>query len=315
MRSSLFTRTPAGTRPAGALPGRRRRSRALALLAAATGLTTVAAVAPASAAGGPLAPPYAGMDTCPVSSAALKDPANLQVGCVSSTTRGGKFRIGSTTVDLGTPIDLRFGIYWDKSGPGVDLPDGGSANLYRTVAPSSGPLLSAPATEVTIPGIANVIPGITSVRAQVELAGPVTDFAPLAAGTAVPVFRLPVKLHLIHPLLGPRCYLGGDSSPIVLRPAALDAGTVDVQADPNGHQTLIASFADASLTDTTFSVPGAKGCGPLGLGALDPVINGLFHLPSAAGKNAVTFAPTSTSLAFNDSIGDLSASLAEAPRG
>lgn len=289
----------------------RRLRRALALLAATIGLGTLS-LAPASAADGPLSPPYTGMDTCPLTSPALQDPANLQVGCVTSTTSGGTFSIGSTTVALGTPITLKFGMYWDSSAPGADLPDGGSANLYHTVAPSSGALLSSPAAEVTIPGIANVIPGITSVRAQVELAGDVTEFAPLAAGTSVPVFRLPIKLHLIHPLLGPHCYLGSDSKPIVLRPAALDAGTIDVQADPNGHQTLIAAFSGASLTDSSFSVPGAKGCGVLGLGALDPAINAIFHLPSAAGKNKVTFAPTDTSLAFNDQLADLTASLADA---
>ncbi|OON82805.1 hypothetical protein [Streptomyces tsukubensis] len=293
------------------VPG--RLTRALGLLAGCVGLT-VAAVGPASAAGGPLSPPYTGLESCPLDSPELGNTTNLQVGCVTSTTSGGTFSIGDTTVKLGTPIKLKFGVYWDSSGPGAELPDGGSANLYHTVAPSSGNLLDSPATEVTIPGIWNVIPGITSVKAQVEQAGPLTEFAPLAAGTTVPVFRLPIKLHLIHPLLGPRCYLGSDSTPIVLRPAALDAGTVDVQADPNGHQTLIASFSKASLKDTSFSVPGAKGCGVLGLGALDPVINGLFKLPSAAGKNSVTFAPTDTGFAFNDSVKDLKDSF-DAARG
>ncbi|MFF7334414.1 hypothetical protein ACIQU5_27460 [Streptomyces sp. NPDC090306] len=307
MRSTLSA-TPS-SRPARSTR-RSVRLRSAALIASVLGLGALAA-APASAAGGPLSAPYNGMETCPVNSAALSDPTALQVGCVTSTTKGGSIRIGSTNVTLGTPIDLKFGIVWGSDAPGVDLPDGGSANVYSTVAPSSGSLLTAPTTDVTIPGLPNLLPGVTSVKAQVELAGPVTDFAPLAAGTTVPVFKLPIKLHLIHPLLGPNCYLGSNSNPIVLRPAALEAGEIDVQADPNGHDTLIAGFTGASLTDTSFSVPGAKGCG-LGLGLLDAGINSLFHLPSAAGQNSVTFAPTDTRLAFDNTVAGLRASLADA---
>ena len=41
------------------------------------------------------------------------------------------------------------------------------------------------------------------------------------------------------------------------------------------------------LVDNSFSVPGANGCGPLGI--LDPALNTIEGLPSAAGNNSAVF--------------------------
>ncbi|MFI9271151.1 hypothetical protein ACIGXM_10630 [Kitasatospora sp. NPDC052896] len=297
----------------------RSLGRIAAVAAAATGLL-VGAV-PAHAAGGAPGGPYTGMGACPVTAPAMTDPTNLQVGCVVSVTQAGSFTIGTTTVPLTSPITLQFGVYWDKSAPVVKFPDGSTANQYRTVAPTGAALLDAQPAQITIPGITNFLPGITSIFAQVELAGPVTDFTPLAAGEPYPVFQLPVKLHLSNLFFGDDCYLGSDTSPIVLRPTTGrtappppaqpmtgSPGTISVAGDPNGHHSLIASFTGAQLVDNTFSVPGATGCG-LG-GILDPVIDLAMGLPSGAGQGSVSFQQTDTTLALDTSLSDLTGALA-----
>ncbi|MFF7637856.1 hypothetical protein ACFZB9_32620 [Kitasatospora sp. NPDC008050] len=291
---------------------------ALAAVASAVLLATAAPAqaAPATAPGGP----YTGMGNCPVGSPGLSDPTNLQVGCVVSVTNTGSFTIGSTTVPLTSPITLQFGVYWGKSAPVVTFPDGSKANQYATVAPTGTQLLTAQPAQITIPGIINFLPGVTSVFAQVELAGPVTDFTPLAAGENYPVFKLPVKLHLFNAFFGDDCYIGSDSSPIVLRPTTGTTappapaqpmtgspGTIALKGDPNGHHALIASFTGAKLVDNTFSVPGASGCG-LG-GILDPIIDWTMGIPSGAGQGSVSFQQTNTSLALDGSLSDLTGAL------
>ncbi|WP_051970674.1 hypothetical protein [Kitasatospora azatica] len=260
------------------------------------------------------------MGNCPIASGPLQEPSDLQVGCVVSVTRAGTFTIGTTTVPLTSPITLQFGVYWDKSAPQVTFPDGSSANQYATVAPSGAKLLTAQPAQITIPGIINFLPGLTSVFAQVELAGQVTDFTPLAAGESYPVFKLPVKLHLYNAFFGGNCYIGSNSSPIVLRPTTGttappapaqpmtgDPGTIAVNTDPNGFGSVIASFSGATLVDNTFAVPGASGCG-LG-GSLDWIIDLAMGIPAGAGKGSVSFQRTDTSLALDDSVSDLTGAL------
>ncbi|MFE9421543.1 hypothetical protein ACFYNO_01120 [Kitasatospora sp. NPDC006697] len=298
---------------------RRGRRAATALASACTALLLAVATAPAEAVGAP-GGGYTGMGHCPLNSTSMQDPSDLQVGCVVAVTRGGSFTIGSTTVPLTSPITLQFGVYWDKSAPQVTFPDGSTANQYTTVAPAGAPLLSAQPAQITIPGIVNFLPGITSIFAQVELAGQVKDFTPLAAGESYPVFKLPVKLHLFNAFFGDDCYIGSDSSPIVLapttgttappppaKPMTGDPGTIGVNPDPNGYGSLLASFTGASLVDNTFTVPRASGCG-LG-GSLDWIINLAMGLPAGAGNGSVSFLQTDTTLALDTSISDLGAAM------
>jgi len=199
-------------RPRGA-PLRRVAAAAAGLLLAAT------AAAPADAAAQPTGP-YAGMGTCPLNSAALQSAADGAVGCVVAVVNGGSFTIGSTVVTLpaSSPITTTFGVYWPNNGPTVSFPDGNSAEIFSTVAPTDGRELTAAPLDVPIPGISNFWPGVTSAITQVEPAGPITGFTPLAAGESYPVFRLPIKLHLENAFLGPNCFVGTDGSPIVLQP-------------------------------------------------------------------------------------------------
>ncbi|SDY89486.1 hypothetical protein SAMN05444365_10440 [Micromonospora pattaloongensis] len=303
-------------RPVGAL------RRAGVLLAAAVTVVAAAAVPARAAEPGGI---YRGMGACPLRSAAMKDPSHLQVGCVISVTNGGSMTIGATTVPLTSPITLTFGVYWPSDAPVVNLPDGSTANVYTVVPPANGRLLTAAPLQVTLPGLPNLIPGVTSVFAQVELAGPITDFVPLATGASYPAFAMPIRLHLRNALFGPSCYIGSSRNPIVLRPTTGttsppppadpvtgDPGTIAVEPDPNGFQAIVASFTGATLVDNALGVPAANGCGLLG--ALDPVINRVFGLPSGPGHNAVVFRDTDTSLAIDPSLADLAAAIAAASR-
>jgi hypothetical protein len=267
------------------------------------------------------AAPYQGLENCPLTSATMKDPTNLQVGCVHSVTEGGSITIGTTTVAFEDPITVQFGVYWPAAAPVRDLPDGSQTNVYSTVPAAGGKTLVAKPLEVTLPGIANLIPGVTSVFAQVEVAGPITEFVPLATGTDTPVFVLPVKLHLRNALFGTKCYIGSDRTPIRFspttgttsppppnRPATGDPGTLTIEADPNGHDTLAVGFTGATLVDNAFPVPRATGCGLIP-GTLDPLINLAFGLPSAAGRNAVVFSGNSTTFALSPSLDDLTRAL------
>jgi hypothetical protein len=264
---------------------------------------------------------YAGMGECPLSSPVLADPGHQQVGCVISVTRGGSVTIGSTTVALTQPVTLQFGVYWPADGPTVEFPDGTVANVFSTVPPANGKTLTSAPLQVPIPGLANFLPGVTSVFAQVEPAGPITRFVPLATGEPYPVFNLPIKLHLFNAFFGLHCYIGSNSSPIVLRPTTGttsppppnvpitgDPGVIDLAFDPNGYSAFVVSFAGARLVDNSVGVPVANGCGFAG--SLDRVINTVFGLPAAPGRNTVVFSDTSTSLAVDSSLDDLKQAIA-----
>ncbi len=251
---------------------------------------------------------YTGMGNCPLTARAMTDPTHLQVGCLISVTSGGSFRIGTTDVPITSPITLQFGVYWPSSAPIVEFPDGTSANVYTVVPPARAKALSARPIEVPIPGLPSIIPGVTSVFAQVELAGPITSFVPLAIGQDHAVFRLPIKLRLLNAVLGFDCFVGSDRNPLVLNPQIGDPGVIEVLPDPNGFQATVVSFAGATLSDREFGAVGANGCGLLG--SLDRLVNKAFGLDNAGpGQNEVVFSPTGTSLALDPSITDLRAAI------
>jgi hypothetical protein len=292
-----------------------RLKSALVMIASAAAVVALTP-APAHAAA------YDGLENCPLTSATMKDPTNLQVGCVRSVTNGGSVTIGSNVVPFDSPITVQFGVYWPASGPTREFPDGSVANVYSTVPAARGKTLVAKPLQVAIPGIANIIPGVTSVFAQVELAGPITDFVPLATGENTPVFVLPVKLHLYNALFGAKCYIGSDSSPITFspttgttsppppnKPVTGDSGTITIEPDANGYQTLGVGLTGATLLDNAYAVPKANGCGLLP-GSLDALINLAFGLPSAAGRNAVAFSDNDTTIALSPSLDDLTQALA-----
>jgi hypothetical protein len=256
------------------------------------------------------------MGTCPLDSAALRNANDGEVGCVVATIGGGSVTIGAITVALTSTMTAEFGAYWPQNGPTVDFADGNSAEIFNTVAPADGNELSSAPLDVPIPGLANWFPGVTSAIVQVQLAGPITGFTPLADGEDYPLFKLPLKFHLLNVFLGPDCYVGSSAAPILLepttgttappspnKPITGSAGTANLNSDPNGYGTLVVGFTGASLVDNAFAVPSASGCGIAG--SLDWLVNLLFGLGSAAGHNTAILSNVDTTLAADSSITDL----------
>jgi hypothetical protein len=301
----------------------RFRHRARAALAAAVALAAVAASPAAAtttttttATTGQPSGPYTGMGTCPTSSAALQKPDNAIVGCVVATIGGGGFTVGTTKVNLTSPMTVKFGMYWSATGPTVTFPDDTTAALFSTAAPTDGKELTASPLDVPIPGLSNFWPGVTSAIVLIEPAGPVTAFAPLSAGENYPLFKLPIKLHLLNAFLGLNCYVGSNSSPIVLsptagttnppppnRPITGDPGTIAINGDPNGFGASVIGFSGATLADNALPVPGAHGCGLFG--SADWIVNSLFGVPSAAGHNSITLTGVGATIAVDPSVSDL----------
>jgi hypothetical protein len=292
----------------------RLRKRTLPAVAAAFALVAVAA-SPATATGDPSGP-YTGMGTCPTSSPQMQDPNQAVVGCTVATLGGGGFTVGSTRVNFTSPMTVSFGVTWAKGGPTVTFPDKSTAELFSTVSPTDGKEVQASPLDVPIPGLSDFWPGVTSAIVLIEPAGPITDFAPLSAGENYPLFRLPIKLHLLNAFLGPDCYVGSDSAPIVLSPTAGttnppppnqpvkgSTGTISIARDPHGFATEIVGFQGATLNDNALPVPGANGCGLFG--TADWIVDLLFGLPSAAGHNAITLSSVTTTLAVDPSDSDL----------
>jgi hypothetical protein len=287
-------------------------------------LLALGVAGPASASASSHAQPsgfYTGMGTCPTSSPQLENANNGAVGCVVATIGGGSMVIGGITVPLTSAITTKFGVDWLDDGPSVTFPDGNEASIFSTVAPTDGNELSSAPLDVPIPGLANYFPGVTSAIVQVQLAGPITAFTPLASGENYPLFQLPLEFHLLNVFLGLNCYLGTGSNPILLQPSTGttnppapnkpitgDPGTVSLGSDPTGHSDLLAGFSGATLVDNSFAVPGATGCG-IG-GSLDWLVDLLFGLGSGPGHNTATLTGVNANIAIDSSLSDLTSAIA-----
>jgi hypothetical protein len=270
-------------------------SRKRARLAVAGAITTLAALIPVgSASATTLNGAWAPFTRCPVDDPAMlaADGATTADLCVAAHSPGGSIKLGRTSATTGA-TDLQLGLL--------------SASTFSLVSPSGGGIL---ADSVKIPGgllglmCPSDVPLITqicqkatdnvlnNVSATVEPAGAPSDFD-LTAGLGVgqPILTVPIKIRLKNPLLASTCTIGSNSHPILLKPKNLTTPTgnftsfdTDGTVDPSGVMLRI-DLSGTSLGDDSFAVPGATGCG--GLGLLDVAINLKTGLPSPAGKNSL----------------------------
>ncbi len=250
---------------------------------------------PASSASAELTGDLAKFNKCPLSNPAVEI-------CFYSETTGGTFTLGSKTVPLQNPVVLKGG----ASGPEGIL---GPLTVY---APTDGITLSK--TPQTVPGgllgieapgwwpsiLRNLFNetinnGFTGVTATVELAGSTSSIkanfwnALTQEGT---VFGLPVKVKLSNPFLGSNCYIGSNSNPLQLNlitgttsPPPPNTPISGSPGEPEETESYLA-LNNNRLVDNSFSSPGANGCGGwLFSWAVDPFVNSIVGVPSAAGKN------------------------------
>src|SRR5215469_14147052 len=98
------------------------------------------------------------------------------------------------------------------------------------------------------------------------------------------VVRAPVKVHLHNILLGPNCYIGSNTSPIVLNLVETPTSTPQLTTGGPGGNAIIVT--GVQVADNTFAVPGANGCATVGLLNIDVLIDAKQGLPSPGGKNS-----------------------------
>lgn len=201
--------------------------------------------------------------------------------CIRTVITGGYFKMGSKNVPISKPMTLVGGV---------------NENLGNFTWNSKGGLTPV---QQQVPGGVIGLTGLDwlvnfldidalQLFAVTELAGP-------------PVFgetlSLPIKVRLVNPVLGSKCYVGTQTNPIKL---SLTEGTTnppppntpisgkqaEFAEDPSGIITLNKAVA----VDNSFAAPGASGCTLTLFGFIPISINGLVNtqsgLPSPAGTNA-----------------------------
>jgi hypothetical protein len=237
---------------------------------------------------------FAQFAECPLSRPAL-------AACVYSESNGGFFQVGKKTVPLKNPVILQGGFEVNEKG---ELKFFGAENgdtLSKTPQPVPGGLLGIEAPKSWPKFLQDLFNetinnGFTGVTATVELAAPATSIKLslvnllIESGTAL---SLPTKIKLSNPFLGSNCYIGSNSSPVVIdfttgattppppnKSIHGAAGTLT----SNEAGTLV-TLSGGSLVNNSFGAPGAKGCGGLFSFLIDPFVNSIVGLPSAAGTN------------------------------
>ena len=259
-------------------------------------VAALAALAPASsAAAAPHNPTgaFANFGYCPLSNPAV----NI---CVYSKTLSGSVTTGSKEVPIVNPVILQGGLVLNpETGATTWVNAEGGETLSKTPQPVPGGLLGITAPSWWPQFLKDLFNetinnGFTGVTSTVELAGPV-QFSLLALlagqGTAV---SLPVKIKLSNPFLGSNCYIGSNSNPVSI-PLTLGTTSPPPPNTPiSGSQGEIVSneagtyikATGSRLVNNSFATPGASGCGGILLSwAIDPFVNSIVGLPSAAGKN------------------------------
>jgi hypothetical protein len=239
---------------------------------------------------------YAVFAQCPLSDASLS-------ACIYAKTESGEFVVGNEKVPITNPITLQGGFTENEETETLTFV--GAANgetLTKSPQKVPGGLIGL----VKCNEISNFIEriacelvfenGATGVNATTELAAPASSIGLNEAnllseeGTAL---SLPVKVHLENPFLGSECYVGTNSSPVVLN---LTTGTTSPPA-PNkpikgskgtesvNSEGTILTLSKNSLVNNSFAAPDSSGCGGLFSFLIGPIVNSKLGLPAAAGHN------------------------------
>lgn len=230
---------------------------------------------------------------CPVDSAQMLavDGVSADPACIASTSPSGSIKLGNSTQTTGN-TNLQLGATINNAGQYSLVQPAGGALVADPVDVEGGLLgLMCPSDIPLVTAICNGLVGspLNAVTATVEPAGDASNFNPDAAfSTGVPIVTVPVKVHLENPILGPNCYIGSNSNPIVLRPShtTTPSGSVavgDLDGTPNPAGRIVRITLTSTQGDDSFAVPGATGCGLLGV--LNTAVNTQQGLPSPAGNN------------------------------
>jgi hypothetical protein len=203
--------------------------------------------------------------------------------CMISGIDGGHFKMGSKNVPITYPLTIN---------GGTDISfENFSYNSKGGLTPVKEPV---PGGVIGLTGLDWLINFLNvdalKLYAVTELAGP-PDVNPFDEP-----LTLPIKVRLVNPVLGNKCYVGSSTEPINLE---LITNTTEPPA-PNAPITgkppaltidpfEIIHFDEGEFVDNSFAAPAAKGCVLTLLGflpvSLDSVVNSQAGLPSPAGTN------------------------------
>jgi hypothetical protein len=269
--------------------------RSIVVMAMALALPLAALSAASSATAAPTGE-YAAFAECPTSNAEL-------AACIVARAEGGKggsITFGKQTVPIENTQTLQGGF--------IENPETGAMTF---VAAANGNTLTKTAQKVPggLSGLVNCTEisnkeerknceaifenKITGVYATVELAAPASDIGlneenlEAEMGTAL---SLPVKIKIENPLLGNECYIGSNSSPLIVELTSGTSGSLKGKLGEIGSRAEggILVISDNSLVNNTVSVPGATGCGGSFSSIIDKIVDARLAIPAAAPTNKVT---------------------------
>ena len=159
---------------------------------------------------------YTPFTDCPLHNPVMRQAApGFAMGCIKSITPSGVFTINGIPVPITQPVTVQFGTYSDSDANGNQVfhvvpPQDKKELLASPEVIPNGLLLLVCSTGD--PAVAKLCKkamntGKTDLSVQVELAGDITNFSPLALSP----FTLPIKVSLQNPLLTGQCSIGSDS--------------------------------------------------------------------------------------------------------
>jgi hypothetical protein len=265
------------------------------IVVAVAALASLAVVSSASATEHHPTGNFAPFKYCPLSNSATEL-------CTIANTTSGEFTVGKKTVPINKTITLQGGLHENAKEELEFIAAEGAETLSKTELSVPGGLLGIKAP-TWWPKAAQewfnkfIDEGFTGVTEITELAKPASA---IKLNTTNLIFeegvalQLPVKVKLNNAILGSSCYVGSASQPIILnlttgttsppepnKPIKGSAGSLSILEEGN-----LVRLAGGSLVDNAFNVEaGANGCGGIFSFLIDPLVNEIFGVPSAAGHN------------------------------
>lgn len=224
------------------------------------------------------APGYEQFAGCP---SAAENPT-IEV-CTHATINGGYFQMGNKNVPIKKQMTLSGG--FDGS------LDGFSANSKGGLTPVKQ---LVPGGVIGLTGLDWLI-NFLSIEA-LQLYAVTEAVGPPALNATL---DLPIRVHLINPVLGNKCYVGSPSAPIQLHltenttsPPPPNTPISGVPFEFVGDENGILTLNNGTVVDNSFAAPGANGCVLTLFGFIPISINGLVNtasgLPAPAGTNATS---------------------------
>lgn len=241
---------------------------------------------------------YVNFAQCPLSNPTIDS-------CFYSVSTSGEVKTGAKTVPVKNPQVLQGGLNYlggDVTGPLEFLAAKDGNTLSKSPQAVPGGLLGVTAPTWWPQFLQDLFnqtinEGFTGVTATVELAGPVSSIklnAGAALGMVGTALEMPVKIKLGNPFLGSSCYIGSNSNPIKWKfttgttaPPPPNTPISGFSGIPSLNEAgTILKITGTKLVDNSFATPGANGCGGLFSFLIDPFVNSIVGIPSAAGTNS-----------------------------